>query len=65
MAAFLTALIEGYVDALGMAHSFEEASGAVLPALDKFSLEDFAHGINEVRFAAQCIGGADGKRKKA
>jgi hypothetical protein len=44
---------------------FEEASGAVLPALDKFSLEDFAHGINEVRFAAQRIGGADGKRKKA
>jgi phage gp29-like protein len=49
--------IKAYADALGTVETFEDAREALLSAYGKNSLEDFAAVIDEVRFAAQGIGG--------
>jgi hypothetical protein len=54
--------IENYVDALGNADNFEEARAALLASYNKNDYRDFAALIDEVRFAAQGLGGTHGKR---
>ena len=49
-------MIESYVDALGMVDNYKEARGALSVAYGKQSLEDIAHGIDEVRYASGGIG---------
>jgi hypothetical protein len=49
--------IKAYADALGTVENFEDAREALLSAYGKNSFEDFASVIDEVRFAAQGIGG--------
>jgi phage gp29-like protein len=51
-------MIEYYVDALGMADSYKGAQAALSSAYGRRSLEDIAHGIDEVRYAAGGIGGS-------
>jgi phage gp29-like protein len=50
--------IENYADALGNVKDFDDAREALLSAYHKNSFEDFTHLIDEVRFAAQGIGGS-------
>jgi phage gp29-like protein len=50
--------VEAYADALGTIDDYEDAAEALLAALAKRSLEDFAAVIDNVRFAAQGIGEA-------
>ena len=54
--------IERYVDALGTVDNFDDAREALLSAYGSNSLEDFARVIDEVRFAAQGIGGSHAGR---
>jgi hypothetical protein len=54
----LDAQIEAYVDALGKVDNYEDASAALMSAYDSRSLESAAHLIDEIRFAAQGIGGS-------
>jgi phage gp29-like protein len=54
--------IENYADALGNAGNFEEARAALLTAYSKNDYGDFAALVDEVRFAAQGLGGTYGKR---
>jgi phage gp29-like protein len=49
--------IENYADALGNVTDFDDAREALLSSYGKNSFEDFAHTLDEVRFAAQGIGG--------
>jgi phage gp29-like protein len=51
-------LLDHYVDALGMVDSYKEAEAALNKACGKHSLEDIAHTIGEVRYAAGGIGGS-------
>ena len=55
--------IENYVDALGNADNFKEARSALLGAYNKNDNGDFAALVDEVRFAAQGLGGSHGRRK--
>lgn len=48
--------IEAYADALGTVKNYDEAEKALRSVYKKRSLEDAAHLIDEVRFAAGCIG---------
>jgi hypothetical protein len=54
--------IENYADALGNAGNFEEARAALLASYNKNGYGDFASLVDEVRFAAQGLGGTYGKR---
>jgi phage gp29-like protein len=53
-------IVGGFADALGGADSYEAAFPALAKAYGKASPSDFAYLIDEVRFAAQGIGGAHG-----
>ena len=52
--------IEQYADALGTADTFEDAREALRTAFDEGGIENLARIIDEIRFAAQGIGGAHG-----
>jgi phage gp29-like protein len=54
--------IEGYADALGNIDNFEDAGAALLASYRKNGYGDMAALIDEVRFAAQGIGGSHGGR---
>jgi phage gp29-like protein len=54
--------IENYVDALGNVSNFEDARAALLASYSKNDYGDFAALVDEVRFAAQGLGGTYGKR---
>jgi phage gp29-like protein len=54
--------IESYIDALGNVENFEDAGAALLSACNKSGYGKFAALIDEVRFAAQGVGGAHGGR---
>jgi phage gp29-like protein len=54
--------IEKYVDALGMAETFDDARKTLRAAYSESNYENFARIIDEVRFAAQGIGGAHVRR---
>jgi ribosomal protein S8 len=54
--------IKTYADALGTVDNFDDAREALLSVYDSNSLEDFARVIDEVRFAAQGIGGGHAGR---
>jgi hypothetical protein len=56
----LNKIIEGFADALGTVDTYEAAEAALAEQYGKNSLEDVAHLIDEVRFAAQGIGGRHG-----
>ncbi|MHB9292673.1 hypothetical protein Holit_01775 [Hollandina sp. SP2] len=49
--------IEAYADALGTVDDYEDAFEALVSAFTKRSLDGLTHSIDEVRFAAQGIGG--------
>jgi phage gp29-like protein len=49
--------IEAYADALGTVDDYEDAFETLLSAFNKHSLDGITHSIDEVRFAAQGIGG--------
>jgi phage gp29-like protein len=49
--------VEAYAGALGTAGDYEDAFEALVPAFTKRSLDDFTSVIDNVRFAAQGIGG--------
>jgi hypothetical protein len=53
----INALVEGFVDALGTVDNYEAASKALMERYGKQPLDQFAHLIDEVRYAAQGIGG--------
>jgi hypothetical protein len=53
-------IVKGFVDALGIVDNYEAAVPALAEAYGKDSLSDFAHVIDEVRYAAQGIGGRHG-----
>jgi phage gp29-like protein len=57
----LDKIIEKYADALGTVHDYKDADAALLAALSKGGLDDFAHCIDEVRFAASGIGARNAK----
>jgi phage gp29-like protein len=50
--------VEYYADALGEVKDYKQAEAALLKAYKKRSLDEFAHTIDEIRFAAQGIGGS-------
>jgi uroporphyrinogen-III decarboxylase len=54
----LDAQIEAYADALGTVDNYEDAGAALMSAYDSRALEGTAHLIDEIRFAAQGIGGS-------
>jgi hypothetical protein len=54
--------IEAYTDALGTVDDYDDAFEALLSAFNKRSLDGPAHVIDEVRFAAQGIGGRHASR---
>jgi phage gp29-like protein len=49
-------IIEGYADALGMVDDYNDAAKALLAQAGKTNLDDFAHTVDEVRWAARGIG---------
>jgi phage gp29-like protein len=53
----INSLVEGFVDALGTVDSYEAASKALMERYNKQPLDQIAHLIDEVRYAAQEIGG--------
>jgi phage gp29-like protein len=55
--AEIDALVEGFADALGMVDKWEDISAALLKQYKSQSSDTLAHLIDEVRFAAQGIGG--------
>jgi phage gp29-like protein len=54
----IDALVENCVDALGTVDGYEAASSALVEQYGKQSLDRFAHLIDEVRYAAQGVGGS-------
>ncbi len=48
--------VESYADALGTVNSYTDAEKVLLSAYKKRSLDNFAHLIDEVRFASQGVG---------
>jgi hypothetical protein len=54
--------IENYADALGNVNNYEDARAALLNAHNKNGYGKFAALVDEVRFAAQGLGGTHGKR---
>jgi phage gp29-like protein len=54
--------IESYVDVLGNVDNFEDARAAMLTAYSQNDYGKFASLVDEVRFAAQGLGGTHGKR---
>jgi phage gp29-like protein len=54
----LDAQIEAYANALGTVDNYEDARAALMSAYDKQDAEGSAHLIDEIRFAAQGIGGS-------
>ena len=56
----LNKIVKGCADALGTVDTYGAAGAALAEQYGKTSLADFAHLIDEVRFAAQGIGGRHG-----
>jgi phage gp29-like protein len=53
-------IVSGFVDALGTVENYEDALDAVMGVYDTQGVDDLAYHIDEIRYAAQGIGGGHG-----